>query len=117
MCDYTEKLPALDFLPNVFVSLFSIEPCLPRYARYNLYEKVFVHYPEIRAALVSGFYYEDKIGQTKVKETGGIESYQTSGRFGGEVSEIFDETFITMRTPSKLFGDKVVEVWKILERK
>lgn len=120
VCDYTKPLPELPLIqsdPNVFVSLFSIEACFPRYERHNIYDKLFLEFPSVQAALVSGFYYDDKVGETTVHEVGGLVSYQTNIRYGSEISELYEETWTIMKTPSKLFGDKVVEVWKLLERR
>jgi SAM-dependent methyltransferase len=118
VCDYTVTLPILPFEPTVFVSLFSTEACLPSYDAYDLYDKLFEVYPTIDGALVSGFYYEDKVEHEKVTEANGkLVSYQTTAPLHDGRSELFHEVHLTMRTPSKLFGDKVIEVWKLLERK
>lgn len=115
--DYTKELPDVDTNPDTFVSLFSIEACLPIKDRTPLYEKIFLKYPSIKIALVSGFYYEDKQDQESVIETGELKSYQTITRLVDETSDIFSEARLVMRTPSDLFGENVIEVWRMLERK
>ncbi|OGF61698.1 hypothetical protein A2662_02290 [Candidatus Giovannonibacteria bacterium RIFCSPHIGHO2_01_FULL_45_33] len=107
---------ALHFMPTVFVSLFSIECCLSADDKYALYKKIFCGIPWIQHALVGGFFYESKRDLEMVGETGGIVSYQTIEDPSKYISEVFSECRIHMRTPSKMFGDDVIEVWKILSR-
>jgi hypothetical protein len=114
--DYTQELPHLPFEPDAFVSIFSIEACLPSTARFDLYGRIFDRYPSIKKALVSGFYYEGKKDQLTVAETGGIVSHQTIDTVADSISTRYTEKRITMRTPSRMFGHDVIEVWKILER-
>lgn len=113
--DFLDQLP---FEPNLVVSLFSIEACLPATERYALYNALFERLPTVGAILSAGFFYESKKDQETVEEADGtLISYQTTESFYKFKSEIFDEKRIQMRTPSKLFGPDVVEVWKILERR
>ena len=114
--DYTRHLPILPFLPNAFVSLFSVEACLPAPARYALYNRLFSEYP-IDKALVSGFYYEHAAKEDTVSEAGDLISYQTVEPLERFPSISFKETRIVMNTPSEFFGKDVIEVWKIMERK
>lgn len=114
--DYTKELPELPWRPNIFVSLFSIEACLPLDERYALYEKVFETYPSVQVGLVSGFYYKSKPHKLTVIETGGLVSYQTIEPLLNW-SDKLKETRVVLETPSNLFGEDVVEVWKFLERK
>lgn len=117
--DYTDLsfLDRLPFAPEAFISLFSIEACLPAEERYAIYEGLFEGLPSVRMALVSGFYYESKKDRLKVGEAGDIESYQSVESLYGVESVLFDEVRIHMRTPSGMFGPDVVEVWKILTRR
>ena len=116
-CDYECDLPELPFEPNVFVSLFSIEACMPESTRRYLYASLFRQLPLVQSAITSGFYYEDKAREEAVRETGGLTSYQSILRLHEFESEIYDETHLIMRTPSKMFGDNVIEVWKLLEKR
>ena len=105
------------FVPSTVVSLFSVEACYPANFKYEFYHKVFAAFPEVERALVSGFYYDSKRDQETVEEAGGLVSYQTIESMYDYSSAVFDEVRIQMKTPSKLFGPDVVEVWKILTRK
>ncbi len=107
----------LPFMPNAFVSLFSIECCHPADVKYALYEKIFAGVPSVEYGLVGGFFYESKRGLETVGEAGGLISYQTIEDPSKYISANFDEFRLHIRTPSKLFGDDVVEVWKILSRR
>lgn len=118
--DYTNLnfLERLPFEPNLVVSLFSIEACLPAGERYALYNELFERLPTVGAILTAGFYYESKKNQETVQETEGkLVSYQSNESLYDHESKLFDERRILMRTPSKMFGPDVVEVWKILERR
>ncbi|MEK7118097.1 MAG: class I SAM-dependent methyltransferase [Patescibacteria group bacterium] len=110
---FVAKLP---FVPNAFVSLFSIECCHSAESKYALYEKIFTDIPSVKYALVGGFFYESKRGLETVGEAGGIVSYQTIENPTQYISRTFSELRIHLRTPSKMFGEDVVEVWKILSR-
>ena len=114
--DYRVSVSTPPFEPNCLVSLFSLESCLDFRTRYEIYEGMFDRWP-IDKALVSGFYYEHDPDEETVTETGGLVSYQTIEAVHEWYSHRFDETRITMRTPSEFFGKDVIEVWKILERK
>jgi hypothetical protein len=89
---------------------------MPAFDKYAFYEKIFMEY-DIQMALVAGFYYRNRIQEDKVTETGGIVSYQSIE----DQRNYPCNNFIEMRTyidvPSKMFGDDVVEVWKLLIRK
>lgn len=120
--DYTSDdlyrlLPQTPFRPNCFVSLFSAECCLSANAKYELYGNFFADWPTITCGLVSGFYYRNRVAQVKVAEAGGIESYQTIERATDYGSSLFTEFRCEMAVPSRMFGDDVVEVWKLLERR
>lgn len=111
--DLIEKLP---FRPDAFVSLFSIEACLPASERYAIYSRMFSEIPGMKCALVSGFYYESKRHDATVSEKGGIVSHQTIEDLPDDDLP-FDECRVLMRTPSRMFGQDVVEVWKFLTRR
>lgn len=116
--DYTKPLLLKkEFTPNIFVSLFSIEACLPAHERYEIYTRMFRDFPTLEGALVSGFYYQHAADQDMINETGDITSFQTVEPLERFQSESFNEMRILMHTPSKMFGQDVVEVWKILTRK
>ena len=106
----------LPFVPTAFVSLFSIECCHSVDDKYALYEQIFTNIPSIRYGLVVGFFYESKRDLETVGEAGGIVSYQTNEDPSLYISNTFSEFRIHMRTPSKMFGDDVIEVWKFLSR-
>lgn len=117
-CDYT-KLTKLDILKLVpfsadgFVSIFSTECCLSRTEKYAFYRRLFREH-DFKAGLVSGFYYENKVKEEQVGETGGISSYQTVEDQRDFMCDEFIEWRLCVRMPSEMFGDDVVEVWKIL---
>ena len=110
---FVAKLP---FAPNAFVSLFSIECFHSAKDKYALYEKIFADAPSVKYALVGGFFYESKRGLETVGETGGIVSYQTIEDPAQYISRMFSELRTHIKTPSKMFGKDVIEVWKILSR-
>lgn len=113
-------LKQLNFMPNAFVSLFSIEPFHPAREKYVLYEKIFSQIPSITWGLVSGFFYESKRDKEVVEELKGAEkivSYQTIEGEAKHVSKIFSERRLYISTPSKMFGKDVIEVWKIFSRR
>jgi len=120
-CDYkrvpdkviTEKA---GFPIHAFVSLFSTECCMDKWDKFSFYRRIFNVFP-IQVALVSGFYYENKIKEEQVKETGGIYSYQSIEDPRDFICSEFIELRTHLRVPSKMFGDDVVEVWKLLIRK
>ena len=117
--DYTDLgfVHRLPFMPNAFVSLFSIEPMFPPRERYALYNALFERVPSIEYALVGGFFYDGRRMQEMVTETGGLMSYQTIEDPSEYRSKNFSERRIYLYTPSQMFGRDVVEVWKILARR
>ena len=112
--DFNRHLP---FTPNAFLSSFSIECCYLASAKYTIYNKLFWAFPCIRYGLAGGFFYESKRNQETVLETGDIVSYQTIEDPSLYISETFTELRAHLRTPSKMFGEDVVEVWKFFVRK
>lgn len=113
---YLDFIAALSFVPTAFVSLFSIECCHAVKNKYAFYEKIFTSIPSIKYGLIGGFFYESKRMLETVGETGGIISYQTIEDPSYYISETFSELRINLKTPSKMFGEDVIEVWKILNR-
>ncbi|MBI3336369.1 hypothetical protein HYZ98_02265 [Candidatus Peregrinibacteria bacterium] len=116
--DYHDPLffSRIPFIPTAFTSLFSIECCHPAEEKYALYEKLFKSIPSLQVALVGGFFYEKSRHLETVQETGGIISYQTVEDPSQYISDTFSELRMHIQTPSKMFGDDVIEVWKILNR-
>lgn len=108
---------ARPYLPNAFVSLFSVECFHPAAERYEFYGNVFRIFPTIEFGLVSGFFYESRRSEEKVGETGGITSYQTIEDQWLYTSSAFTELRMHVRTPSKMFGQDVIEVWKFFTRR
>ena len=106
----------LSFKPRIFVSLFSIECCHSVKDKYAFYEKIFAEIPSIEFGLVSGFFYESKRQLETVGETGDIVSHQTIEDPSVHISNLFSELRIYLKTPSKMFSEDVIEVWKILSR-
>lgn len=122
VCDYNQRLPTIEdhelwFEPNAVYSGFSIERCNSKEDAYALYERIFNTYPSVKFIFTSGFYYTDRKDCEVVKEAGGIKSYQTLDCPEDVDSDLFTETRITMKAPSNMFGENVVEVWKVLKRK
>lgn len=107
----------LPFIPSVFVSLFSIECCHDAFTKYELYNRLFREIPSLQYGLASGFFYESRRSLETVEETGGIASYQTIEDPATFMSPVFTELRTHLRTPSKMFGQDVVEVWKIFARR
>ena len=101
---------------TAFVSLFSAEITAPCEQNYRFYEELFLQIPTIQAGLVSGFYYFNSKDKNPIGETGGIQSYQTLEQPEDVVSEVFSETRILLPVPSAMFGQDVIEVWKLFER-
>jgi hypothetical protein len=113
------------FKPSAAISLFSIEITAPGgvslvaeqvSSKYDMYVKVFKEVPSVEVMLVSGFYYLSRLDENPVGETGGILSYQTLEPKQEGFSAVFTEFRTSTDTPSKMFGEDVVEVWKFLER-
>lgn len=119
--DYTDPanlvadLATLTPEPNAFVSLFSCECCHSAERKYEIYESFFTTFPSIQHGLVSGFFYRSRLDEEVVKEAGGIESFQTVERTPS--SQTFSEFRVTIHTPSKMFGQDVIEVWKFFTRR
>ena len=97
------------------VSLFSIECTAPREDNRAYYESLFEK-TGVQAILAGGFYYEHAKGKETVGEAGGIISYQTPETIE-TASGCFNEVRITLPCPSTLFGEDVVEVWRLLQRR
>lgn len=100
-----------------FVSLFSSEITDWIWMNVAFYDRVFDCLPNIKSALVSGFYYSDQLHKGTVHEAGDIISYQSVDRPHCMKGRHFSVKEIVLPVPSKLFGDKVWEVWRFLERK
>lgn len=112
---FKDKLP---FRPNAFISSFSIECCNPPKKKYALYERIFREIPSIRFGLAGGFFYKRWKDKKKVVEAGGkVVSWQTIEDQKDHVSDLFSEHRFRINTPSKMFGDDVVEIWKFFERR
>lgn len=107
----------ITFDPNIFSSLFSIEPTATTLENRILYEKIFHEFPNIKCGVVSGFYYGNMRHQKSVAEKGGIISYQSIDDLADIKSEVYDEIRMIVPNPSKMFGKDVIEVWKLLIRK
>jgi hypothetical protein len=108
----------LPFKPNTFISLFSIEPCNYPEERYEIYRNLFDKNPSIQYGLSAGFYYADRIEQEQVTESGDIVSHQSIQPLAlYSAGGLFTEQWLTLRTPSKMFGSDVVEVWKAFRRR
>lgn len=110
-------LNRLPFAPTAFVSLFSTENFHSAGDKYALYKKIFAEVPSIQYGLVSGFFYEGRRMFDKVEENGKIVSYQTIEDPAPYISDTFSEFRLHVRTPSKMWGADVVEVWKIFCRR
>lgn len=109
----------LPFVPNSFISLFSVECCHLVETRYALYEKLFNEFPSIRCGLAGGFFYESRRNKETVSESGDIVSHQSIEDPAQYISSIFTELRVHLRTPSAMFGQDVdvIEVWKFFVRK
>jgi hypothetical protein len=97
------------------VSLFSIECTAPASENRAYYEALFDS-ANVKAILAGGFYYEHAKGQETVGEAGGLISYQTHENIANP-SDKFNEVRIAVPCPSTLFGEDVMEVWRLLQRK
>lgn len=115
--DIFEAKDLILFEPDCFSSIFSSEVTGTYPQNERLYEKVFRAFPSIKWGIVSGFYYGNRPTAPKVLEAGGIVSYQSIAPLEECESEVFDETRLLVKGPSKMFGPDVIEVWKLLERK
>lgn len=115
--DYrTMDLSSLPSGATAFVSLFSTEITAPWEENRHFYERVFAALPNVRAGLVSGFYYADRRFDNPVQETGGIVSWQTLETPEESSSDAYFEARLILPVPSKLFGPTVYEVWKFFSR-
>lgn len=102
---------------SAFVSLFSTEITAPAEENTRLYTTLFERAPTMHWGLVSGFYYAGSKNVNPIQETGGISSYQTLHALEEQATDTYDEYRIEMQVPSAMFGDDVVEVWRILQRR
>jgi len=111
--DYRDLLALKDKIievkANTIVSLFSVECTKDEEDNNILYDFIFKE-TDVKTILSSGFYYKSKKDLQMVKETCGIISYQTIG----EVRD--DELRFTVPCPSNMFGEEVVEVWRLLRK-
>ena len=112
--DFGSLLP---FLPNSFISLFSIECCHAAEKKYDFYNNIFSAFPTVKYGLAGGFFYESRRNQETVSEAGEIVSYQTIEDPSLYISDLFTELRMHLRTPSNMFGKDVIEVWKLFIRK
>lgn len=103
------------FVPDLVLSLFSIEPTGDSRSNNYLYHRIFETFPHIDGIVSAGFFYESKSHAISVTEAGGLESFQTIGPLAS--TTLFSERRILERGPSKLFGPDVIEVWRILSRR
>jgi hypothetical protein len=95
------------------VSLFSTECTAPEAENRVLYERLLTETP-IKRLLVAGFYYAHAAGRETVEEVGGLVSWQTVAPLESCVSDAYLETRLAIPCPSTLFGEDVVEVWRLL---
>jgi len=100
-----------------FISIFSAEITDDVDANRSFYEALFHAVPTFKTGLVSGFYYERRKHINPVVETGNIVSWQTLGTMERYASPVFEQVWISLPVPSTMFGDDVVEVWRLLKRK
>lgn len=99
-----------------FVSLFSSEITEPYYHNYPFYNRVFQTCPNIKAGLVSGFFYDGRRKEQPITEAGGVVSWQTLEKPDAKRCVGYTEKRITLPVPSQMFGPNVYEVWKLFER-
>jgi hypothetical protein len=98
------------------VSLFSTELTWPPKANHIYYEGLF-RQTTIQAVFVAGGYAEHAEGEETILEAGNLVSYQTFGGFEGlSPTSLFDETRICIACPSKMFGEDIIEVYRLLQR-
>lgn len=102
---------------TAFVSLFSTEITASANQNTELYRQLFSSLDDLRWGLVSGFYYISSKNVNPVGETGGVTSWQTLHALEDQPCPEFDEYRIDMKVPSAMFGEDVVEVWRIFQRK
>jgi hypothetical protein len=98
------------------VSLFSTELTCPSDANHAYYEALFRHTP-VQAIFVAGCYAEHAQGEETIIETGGLVSFQTFGGFESAFpTDLFDETRVCVACPSRMFGEDLIEVYRLLQR-
>lgn len=96
------------------ISLFSVEITASATQNHAYYEELF-RKAGIKAMLIGGFYYQHAKGAETVQEAGGLVSYQTHLSVDRPETVLFHETRIEIPCPSKLFGEDVMEVWRLLQ--
>lgn len=106
---------ASKFQPDTILSLFSIEPTGEDWQNEGIYNTLLIRFPTVKQIISAGFYYEDKEFDPWVMEAEGLKSHQTS-QFTPLLKGSIKETRLYEHAPSALFGDKVVEVWRLIER-
>lgn len=104
-----------DLLADTFISLFSSELTAHHSDNIKLYEKLFSS--GFQHGLVSGIYYKNKKDINPVLEVGDIYSWQTLGSVENYDSNVYSTVLIQLPVPSKMFGDDVIEVWKMMRKK
>lgn len=104
-----------DFRFNTLISLFALELLQDAEKNQQWYEHTFMAYPHLNQILVSGIYYESKCDQEIVQEACGP-SYQSIAPIHTRKSQYYYESRLTLPVPSKMFGQDVYEVWKLLDR-
>lgn len=104
------------------VSLFSSEVVLEDDVRFSLYNELFKK-DNLKHAIVSGFYYKGHKDLEWYREKLDDEGFEyiTSRQTIEDIGELNGETFkenirFVFENPSKMFGEDVVEVWRVLER-
>jgi hypothetical protein len=103
---------------TAIVSLYGIENNGPCEQNYALYRSLFQRTP-IRSILTVGFYYGRAPHDEIFVEDIGFEVYQSVQPLEKTKSlsdGLFDEIRIEASCPSNLFGEDVIEVWKLLTR-
>jgi hypothetical protein len=96
------------------VSLFAAEITRSRDENHAFYEALFRDLG-LNAMLLSGFYYKHAKHRELVREAGNLVSYQTSGTIERPDTAWFHETRIEIPCPSRLFGEDVIEVYRLLQ--
>ena len=75
------------------------------------------HYMDITTLFLAGGYREHAEGEEMILEAGNLVSYQTFGGFEGLSSTcLFDETRICIACLSTMFGEDIIEVYRLLQR-
>jgi hypothetical protein len=99
---------------TAIVSLFSVENTAPPDVNDAFYQELFEQ-TSISSILTSGFYYRGNETDLTIEEDG-VLAYQTPSAMSPENS-IFSEIRSLVACPSKMFGEKPIEVWRLLTRK